>query len=82
MYGMHLLKLGKIELYQFRLQEALNHLEEAEPIFRVSHGENHPLYADDLIPLLEQAKQEIKMMQSNGFKVMKKSLSNQKTILS
>ncbi|RXG73465.1 Histone-lysine N-methyltransferase SMYD3 [Armadillidium vulgare] len=71
MYGLYLLKLGKIELYLFKFREALEHLEEAEPILRVSHGLEHLLYADDLAPLVKQARQEIKMMQHSGFKVKK-----------
>lgn len=53
--GIALMKLGKIELFLEKPVNALQHLKEASLILKVTHGEKHTLYKDQLIPLLQEA---------------------------
>lgn len=53
--GIALMKLGKIELFLEKPVNALQHLKEASMILKVTHGEKHSLYRDQLIPLLQEA---------------------------
>lgn len=55
---MVLLKLGKILVYIGRCSEAVGHLTQAESILKASHGTAHPLYTQQLVPLIMQARQE------------------------
>lgn len=48
------MKLGKIFLYQNRIKESTINLKEAAKILKITHGENHSLYKEQLIPLLMQ----------------------------
>jgi hypothetical protein len=57
--GIHYLKLGKINLYLNKFAEALDMLKNAERVIRVTHGERHTLYRDQLVPLLCQAEGEL-----------------------
>jgi [histone H3]-lysine4/36 N-trimethyltransferase SMYD len=52
------LKLGKLQLYMNRQRDALAMLKEAAKILKVTHGEYHSLYKNDLIPLMYQASVE------------------------
>lgn len=52
--GIALMKLGKIELYLEKPVNALQHLKEASVILKVTHGEKHSLYKEQLIPLLQE----------------------------
>lgn len=60
-YGMFLMKLGKIELYNMVFSDAYEHLREAEEIMEAGLGSNHPLVFDDLTWLLIQASEEKKV---------------------
>lgn len=53
--GIALMKLGKIELFLEKPVNALQHLKEASVILKVTHGEKHTLYKEQLIPLLQEA---------------------------
>ncbi|CAG5035443.1 unnamed protein product [Parnassius apollo] len=53
--GLLHLKYGKILLYKVDLQRALEQLKFSEKILRITHGDRHPLYKDQLLPLLSQA---------------------------
>lgn len=53
--GISLMKLGKIELFLEKPVNALQHLKEASVILKVTHGEKHTLYKEQLIPLLQEA---------------------------
>lgn len=55
--GLLYLKCGKLLLYENRLQEAFENLIEAEKIIAVTHGKNHSLYNEQLVPLLMQARE-------------------------
>lgn len=55
LYGIHLLKLGKINLYLECVGEAFSLLKEADTILRITHGINHQLYKEEFIPLFMQA---------------------------
>ncbi|XP_075227931.1 SET and MYND domain containing, class 3 isoform X1 [Lycorma delicatula] len=56
LHGILLLKLGKINLYLENIKEALEHLEDAEKIIKITHGREHSLYRSELLPLWHQAK--------------------------
>ncbi|GFU63515.1 histone-lysine N-methyltransferase SMYD3 [Trichonephila clavipes] len=51
--GIHLFKIGKIQLYYGSPTDAENVLKQAENIMKVTHGEQHFLY-QDLVKLLAQ----------------------------
>ncbi|XP_049885754.1 histone-lysine N-methyltransferase SMYD3 isoform X1 [Pectinophora gossypiella] len=53
--GLLHLKYGKILLYKTDLQKALAQLKCSQKILKMTHGERHPLYKDQLLPLLTQA---------------------------
>ncbi|KDR23505.1 histone-lysine N-methyltransferase SMYD3 [Zootermopsis nevadensis] len=57
--GIHYLKLGKINLYLKKFNEALNTLKNAEIVIRVTHGDRHALYRDQLLPLVRQTEAEL-----------------------
>ncbi|XP_066994320.2 histone-lysine N-methyltransferase SMYD3 [Anabrus simplex] len=52
--GIFYLKLGKISLYLLDLKTARDRLSEAERILRITHGEKHVLYQEELMQLIEQ----------------------------
>lgn len=56
LYGIHLLKLGKINLYLECLSEAFSLLKEADKVLRVTHGVDHQLYKEEFIPIFMQTK--------------------------
>ncbi|XP_062546577.1 histone-lysine N-methyltransferase SMYD3-like [Armigeres subalbatus] len=62
LYGLLLLKVGKIQLLRKLVKEALQSINDSEKILRVTHGEEHELYKHQLIPLLCQAASEYEMM--------------------
>lgn len=53
--GLLYMKIGKIQLLQDRLKDALQNLKEAEQILKITHSQEHSLYRTQLIPLLMQA---------------------------
>ncbi|XP_017470648.1 PREDICTED: histone-lysine N-methyltransferase SMYD3 isoform X1 [Rhagoletis zephyria] len=53
--GLLYLKIGKIQLYENYLPEAVNSLKEAQKILQVTHGRDHSLLREQLSPLLTQA---------------------------
>lgn len=53
--GLLYLKYGKILLYKMDLSKALVQLKQAEKVLKMTHGEKHPLYKEQLLPLLQQA---------------------------
>ncbi|XP_030024541.2 histone-lysine N-methyltransferase ASHR1 isoform X1 [Manduca sexta] len=53
--GLLHLKYGKILLYKMDLNKALHQLKCAEKILKITHGDMHPLYREQLLPLLHQA---------------------------
>ncbi|XP_053692913.1 histone-lysine N-methyltransferase SMYD3 [Sabethes cyaneus] len=62
LYGLLLLKIGKIQLFVKQVELALKHINESEKIIRVTHGEQHDLYKKQLVPLLCQAADEFNAM--------------------
>ena len=52
--GIFYLKLGKIALYRLQHALAARWLRRAAAVLRVSHGAEHPVYAEQLTPLLLQ----------------------------
>lgn len=58
LFGLLLLKIGKMQLFTKHIKEALTSINESEKILRVTHGEEHDLYKTQLIPLLCQAASE------------------------
>ncbi|KAJ1520655.1 hypothetical protein ONE63_003760 [Megalurothrips usitatus] len=58
--GIFYLKLGKLNLFLQCVEEALGWLMKAQSILKVSHGERHPLYRNDLMPLIAQAREEMR----------------------
>lgn len=58
--GILYLKLGKLSLYLNCVQEALDWLVKGQSILKVTHGERHPLYRNDLLPLIAQAREELR----------------------
>lgn len=59
LFGIHYMKLGKINLYLKKFSEALCMLKNAEKVIRVTHGERHSLYQDQLLPLVHQTQAEL-----------------------
>ncbi|CAG4926951.1 unnamed protein product [Colias eurytheme] len=53
--GLLQLKYGKILLYKMDLTKAVIQFKGAEKILKITHGEKHPLYKEQLLPLLHQA---------------------------
>jgi [histone H3]-lysine4/36 N-trimethyltransferase SMYD len=53
--GVMCVKLGKLQLYMNRQRDALEMFKEASKILKVTHGEYHSLYKEDLVPLMMQA---------------------------
>ncbi|CAG9109899.1 unnamed protein product [Plutella xylostella] len=53
--GLLHLKYGKILLYKMDLQKAMDQLKKSEKILKITHGDKHPLYREELLPLLRQA---------------------------
>ncbi|KAG4070194.1 hypothetical protein HA402_003884 [Bradysia odoriphaga] len=53
--GLIHMKLGKILLHRDQRKEALHNLNKASDIIKISHGQEHPLYQQHLIPLLVDA---------------------------
>ncbi|XP_048006438.1 histone-lysine N-methyltransferase SMYD3 isoform X5 [Leguminivora glycinivorella] len=49
------LKYGKILLYQMDMPKALEHFKSAEKILKITHGDKHPLYREQLMPIMRQA---------------------------
>lgn len=49
------MKYGKILLYKMDIEKALEQLKNAEKILKMTHGDRHPLYKEQLMPLLQQA---------------------------
>lgn len=58
--GILYLKLGKLSLFLNCVQEALDWLVKGQNILKVTHGERHPLYRNDLLPLMAQAREEMR----------------------
>lgn len=53
--GLLYLKYGKILLFKMEVEKALTILKCAEKIIKMTHGDSHPLYKEQLMPLLQQA---------------------------
>ncbi|XP_075988833.1 SET and MYND domain containing, class 3 [Anticarsia gemmatalis] len=53
--GLLHLKYGKILVYKMESEKALAQLKCAEKIIKMTHGDKHPLYRQQLLPLLQQA---------------------------
>lgn len=53
------MKMGKIQLFKGRSKEALHSLNKASDIIKVTHGDDHKLYRQELVPLLIQAAAEL-----------------------
>ncbi|KAK3085450.1 hypothetical protein FSP39_003553 [Pinctada imbricata] len=58
--GVQYMKIGKLQLYLQRFQDALNSLKKAESIISVTHGKDHSLYVE-LAEMLHQTCQEMQM---------------------
>lgn len=56
--GLLHMKVGKIQLFNGDLKEALHNLNKSSDILKVTHGEEHNLYKKELVPLLIQAAAE------------------------
>ncbi|XP_043237510.1 histone-lysine N-methyltransferase SMYD3-like isoform X1 [Amphibalanus amphitrite] len=56
--GIFYLKVGKIALYRFQHALAARWLRRAAAVLRVTHGSDHPVYAEQLAPLLQQLSAE------------------------
>ncbi|XP_014214307.1 histone-lysine N-methyltransferase SMYD3 [Copidosoma floridanum] len=56
--GILYLMLGKIQLHLEKAKPALEMLNKAEKIIKITHGDNHSLFRDNLRPLLCQAMME------------------------
>lgn len=52
--GILYMKVGKINLYLDNITNASKWLREAESILKITHGESHSLYKEQLIPILRQ----------------------------
>uniref|UniRef100_A0AAG5DLL3 MYND-type domain-containing protein n=1 Tax=Anopheles atroparvus TaxID=41427 RepID=A0AAG5DLL3_ANOAO len=61
LFGLLLLKVGKMQLYLCQFAEAMKSLHAAEKIVRVTHGEQHDLYRQQLVPLLCDAAREFEL---------------------
>lgn len=53
------MKVGKLQLWKNDPTSALHNLNKASDILKVSYGEDHKLYRNELVPLLIQAASEI-----------------------
>lgn len=53
--GLLHMKVGKIQLFINQPKEALHNLNKASDIIKITHGEDHNLYRNELVPLLIQA---------------------------
>lgn len=53
--GLLHMKVGKIQLFKSNAKEALHNLNKASDILKTTHGEEHDLYRNELVPLLIQA---------------------------
>ncbi|XP_055307325.1 histone-lysine N-methyltransferase SMYD3 isoform X1 [Sitodiplosis mosellana] len=53
--GLLHMKVGKIQLFTNNSKEALHNLNKASDIIKITHGEDHNLYRNELVPLLIQA---------------------------
>lgn len=53
--GLLHLKYGKILLYKMDIEKAVSQLKCAEKIIKMTHGDRHSLYKEQLLPLLQQA---------------------------
>lgn len=62
LYGLLLLKIGKIQLYLKHVEQALKNINDSEKIIRVTHGEEHDLYKKQLMTLLCQAAAEFDLL--------------------
>lgn len=58
MLGLLHLKVGKIQLFKNNPKDALHNLNKASDILKITHGEDHKLYRNELVPLLIQAAEE------------------------
>lgn len=56
--GLLHMKVGKIQLFKNKPKEALHNLNKASDILKKTHGEEHNLYRNELVPLLIQAASE------------------------
>lgn len=52
------MKVGKIQLFKENPKEALHNLNKASDILKITHGEEHNIYRNELVPLLIQAASE------------------------
>lgn len=57
--GLLHMKVGKLQLWKNDPTSALPNLNKASDILKVSYGEDHKLYRNELVPLLIQAANEI-----------------------
>lgn len=58
--GILYLKLGKLNLFLQCVEAAFDWLIKAQNILKVTHGERHPLFRNDLKPLIAQAREEMR----------------------
>ncbi|XP_064649362.1 histone-lysine N-methyltransferase SMYD3-like [Lineus longissimus] len=58
--GIHLMKIGKIQLYLQHLEGALQSLQEAETILDVTLGKSHPKYRE-LMDLINESQEEMRV---------------------
>lgn len=56
--GLLHMKVGKIQLFKNSSRDALHNLNRASDILKITHGEDHNLYRNELVPLLIQAASE------------------------
>lgn len=52
------MKVGKIQLFKNYPREALHNLNKASDILKITHGEDHKLYKNELVHMLIQAAEE------------------------
>lgn len=52
------MKVGKIQLFKNNPKDALHNLNRASDILKITHGKEHNLYQNELLPLLIQAASE------------------------
>ncbi|CAL4060302.1 unnamed protein product, partial [Meganyctiphanes norvegica] len=65
-YGASMLRLGKIYVYHGKLKDGLLLIEKAQKILKVSHGPDHTLYKEELLPLMKQTESELAYMAMTG----------------
>lgn len=53
--GLLHMKIGKIQLFKNMNNDALHNLNKASDIIKITHGRDHNLYQNELVPLLIQA---------------------------